>query len=162
MFYNSIYNGYGLVVRIENVSHVNDYANDGIFIPSGSHSYLALNREFKTALPKPYSECDDLSSNDFSSDLYNLIFYSKYEYTQQFCLQQCLQELMINTCNCSNTALASIRNVSGCASTTQINCILKKAFYGIYKRYAKIAVEMRRTEANCSRSHIRVEFNSRY
>ena len=132
MFYNSIYNGHGLVVRIENVSHVIDYSNDGIFIPSGSHTYLALNREFKTSLPKPYSECEDLNSNDFSSDLYKLIFYSKYEYTQQFCLQQCLQELMIQTCNCSNTALASIRNVSGCSSTTQINCILKKAYYGIY------------------------------
>ncbi len=132
MFYNSIYNGYGLVVRIENVSHVIDYANDGIFIPSGLHTYLALNREFKTSLPKPYSECDNLNSNDFNTDLYKLILYSKYEYTQQFCLQQCLQELMINTCNCSNTALASIRNVSGCASMSQINCILKKAFYGIY------------------------------
>ena len=131
MFYNSINNDYGLVVRIDNVSHVIDYSKDGIFISAGTHTYLAVNREFKTSLPKPYSNCDDLSTNSFSSDLYNLISNSKYVYSQKFCLQQCLQDLLIQKCNCSASFFTSIRNGLFCSSNNQTICILL-GYYGTY------------------------------
>ena len=133
-FFNSIINDYGLIIRVDNQSHVIDYQHGGIFVSAGTSNYLALNRQFKTSLPKPYSECEDLSSGNYPSTLYNLIIHSKYDYTQQFCLQQCLQELTIKTCNCSDIDSASLRNVSSCASLNQTSCILYKAYYGIYTK----------------------------
>ena len=126
--FNSINSDYGLIVRIDNISHVIDYSLGGISVSAGTHTYLALNREFKTSLPKPYSNCDDLSTNNFNSDLYNQIIKSKYEYTQQFCLVQCFQELSIQTCNCSFASFASVKNESSCLNENQIQCFSNAYF----------------------------------
>ena len=66
---------------MDNVSHVFDYSANGIFISAGAHIYLALNRQFRTT--KPYGNCDDLSINNFKSNLYDLIYLSQYDYTPQ-------------------------------------------------------------------------------
>ena len=100
MLYNSITDSFGLVIRIDNVSQIVDYSHDGLFVSPGLQTYLALDRQFKTSLPKPYSNCEDLSN--FKSDLYDLISQSKYNYTQNFCLQQCFQELLYKNCKCSD------------------------------------------------------------
>ena len=42
---------YGLVIRIDNVSHVIDYLDGGIFVSPGMQVYLALDRQFKTSSP---------------------------------------------------------------------------------------------------------------
>ena len=121
------------MIRVDNVSHIIDYGQDGIYVSAGTKAYLALSRQFKSSLPKPYSDCDDLSINHFNSNLYNLIKQSKYDYTQQFCLSQCLQELVIKTCNCSDSVdFAVLRNVSSCSSTLQVDCALYKAYYEVY------------------------------
>ena len=123
MLFNSINSDYGLIVRIDNISHVIDYSLGGISVSAGTHTYLALNREFKSSLPKPYSNCDDLSTYSFKSDLYNLILQSKYEYTRQFCIVQCLQEMTIELCNCSYASLVWVRNESKCLSRMQLECL---------------------------------------
>jgi len=128
MFFNSIFNDFGLVIRIDNVSHIIDYMQDGIFVPAGSHTFMSLNRQYKSSLPKPYSECEDLSSNNFNSDLYNLIANSKYAYTQQYCLLQCFQTLAINLCNCSLSYIDSLRNVRVCASSSEFDCVFNDVF----------------------------------
>ena len=68
------------------------------------------------------SNCNDLSTNNYNSDLYNQIIQSKYEYTRQFCLVQCLQALSIQACNCSLASFASITNESLCLSRSQLVC----------------------------------------
>jgi hypothetical protein len=120
MFFNSLIDNYGLVIRVDNVSHVIDYSHDGIFIASGFHTYISLERQIKTILPSPYSDCYDFSTNSFNSDLYNLITNSKYDYTQKFCLQQCFQELLFNELNCSDADFALLRNISYCINDSQI------------------------------------------
>ena len=123
MLYNSITDNFGLVIRIDNVSQKVDYSHDGIFVSPGLQTYLALDRQFKTSLPKPYSNCDDLSDGNFKSDLYDLISsQSKYNYTQTFCLQQCFQELLYTECKCSDSNFASLRNMSYCMSPDEIKC----------------------------------------
>ncbi len=64
-FFNSIKDDYGLVVRIDNVSRVIDYSYNGIFVSPGLHTYLALERQFRTSLPRPFSNCENL--NNFKS-----------------------------------------------------------------------------------------------
>jgi len=122
MFFNSLLYDYGLLIRIDNVSHVIHYLNGGIFIPHGSTTFIALNRQFKTSLPKPYSDCDDLTKTSFNSILFNLIDQSVYEYTQKFCLEQCLQELFVHVCNCSYLDLANLRNTGFCSNAAQLEC----------------------------------------
>ena len=122
MFFNSIYNDYGLVIRIDNVSHVIDYSHDGISVSPVTHTYLALDRQFEYFLPKPYSNCDDLNKHRSQSSLYKLIAQSKYDYSQKFCLQQCLQELVYKECNCMDSRFALLRNVSVCSKAIELEC----------------------------------------
>ena len=121
----------GLVIRFDNVSHVVDYSYDGIFISPGYRTYLALDRQFKTSLWKPYSNCDDLSDGNFKSDLFKLISHSKYSYTQKFCLQQCFQELIYKECDCLDSDFASLRNANFCMTDVSIECAWK-AWLNIY------------------------------
>jgi len=117
--------GNGLVVRIDNVSVVLDYSHDGIFALPGIQTFLALDRQFKTTLHKPYSICDDLNTNNFNSNLFDLISQSKYTYTQTFCIQQCFQELLYKECKCKDSDFASLENASYCSNTLQLQCAWK-------------------------------------
>jgi len=61
-----------------------------------------VEREFKSILPKPYSNCEiDSLSPKFRPgwDLYNLVGQSKYIYSQQLCFSQCLQKYFIEKYN---------------------------------------------------------------
>jgi hypothetical protein len=121
-FFNSIKDDYGLVIRIDNVSRVIDYSFNGIFVSPGLHTYLALDRQFRTNLPYPFSDCENLSMGNFKSDLFDLITESKYDYTQIFCLQQCYQQLCLQRCNCCDSNFALIKNASLCVTNSQIKC----------------------------------------
>ena len=52
-FLCSLWGGSGAIIRIDNVSHVIDHIRDGVFVSPGVSTYVALDREFKTILPKP-------------------------------------------------------------------------------------------------------------
>lgn len=55
--------------------------------------FFPIEREFEYFLPKPYTNCqienDSPSASLFNSELFNFISQSKYQYSQQFCFQQC-------------------------------------------------------------------------
>jgi hypothetical protein len=132
--FNSIWGGSGAIIRIDNVSHVIDHIRDGIFVSPGSSTYVALNREFKTILPKPYSNCEIESydkSTSFDSELYQLIKNSNYDYTQNFCLEQCLLKLQHVTCGCQPTSFKTVIDSKICFSDSEIGCSLY-AYYYVY------------------------------
>ena len=115
----------GAVVRIGNSSYLTDYLDGGIFLSPGFKTYINVDREFKSILSKPYSNCEiDSNSPKFrqDSDLYNLIAQSEYEYTQQLCFTQCLQKKFINKYNCTLYYLISLYNKSVC-DTNMVNLI---------------------------------------
>ena len=152
--FNSIIDNYGLVVRINNVSHAIDYSHDGIFVSPGFHTFLALERQFSTTLPKPYSSCDDLDASSFDSDLFNLISKSKYQYTQKFCLIQCMQELFTKMCNCGSSDFALLRNASFCGSLVEIECDFQ-AYTRIYLKNNYVQNEcIPRCPLECNSSRI--------
>ena len=105
--------GLGALIRIGNNSYLSYYQNSGIFILPGTNAYLPVYREFKSILPKPYSNCEvesDAPKVRSDSDLYNLIGQSEYVYTQQLCFLQCFQKYIIQTYTCSLTAYLSLFN----------------------------------------------------
>jgi hypothetical protein len=123
-YLNSIFYGRGAIILIDNVTHLVDRVYDGIFVSSGMTTYIALKRESKSMLPKPYSDCviDQGKDTVHDSDLYNLIKNSPYDYTQKFCFQQCLQKLVIEKCNCHLSNLESLINANICVTSGQVNC----------------------------------------
>jgi hypothetical protein len=91
-------------------------------------------------LPRPYSNCDidnDVSSLSSSwstsqksyyesSDLYQLILNSIYQYTQNLCLIQCYQRQLLLECNCTDANFLSLyQNQSLCNSLDEIACMVK-------------------------------------
>ena len=109
----SNFDGYhktGAVIRIDNNSYLSYYLDRGIFVSPGFNTYISVDREFKSMLPKPYSNCEKESN----SNLYNLINQSKYEYTQQTCFSQCYQIYLARKYNCTEPNILSLFNASKC------------------------------------------------
>ena len=107
----------GAVIRIGNSSHLTYYLDGGIFISPGTQTFISVDREFKSILPKPYSNCEiDSNSPKFipNLDLYNLIAGSNYEYTQQLCFSQCVQKKVIDKYHCAYPDFLTLYNVSKC------------------------------------------------
>ena len=134
-FFNSISGGIGAVIRVDNVSHIVDHAMGGIVVAPGFSTHIALHREFKSLLPKPYSSCDlDVDSGSFDSELFKLIKHSAFDYTQNFCLIQCVQRILIQQVNCVTSLFASVfANASICSSPE----VIQKAFQVFTETYMK-------------------------
>ena len=112
-------NGFGGIIRIGNSSYSTYYSSgDGILVSAGSFTNIMVEREFKSILPQPYSNCEiDSNTPRFipNMDFYNLILKSNYEYTQKFCFLQCYQNYIIQKYNCSYLSYPSLFNASQCS-----------------------------------------------
>ena len=73
-------------------------------------------------------EIDNIAPGHIESPFYNLILNSPYQYNQQMCIVQCLQQKAIKMCNCSVPNFLSIYNKS-CQNDAQWKCAYD-AFYG--------------------------------
>ena len=118
--------GLGALIRIGNSSYSSDYSNGGIFVPPGSSSFISVEREFKSILPKPYSNCE-IDSPQLKlmnkSYLYDLISQSDYAYSQNLCFSECLQNYFIEKYNCTLYIFVSLFNVSLCEYDVYLNII---------------------------------------
>ena len=116
----------GAIIRIVNSSYASSEYSFGNLVSSGFSTYFVVEREFKSILPRPYSNCQiDSSSPKFIQglDLYNLISQSGYFYTQQFCFYQCYQEFIVRKYNCSSARFLSLFNATNC-NHQEINSIM--------------------------------------
>ena len=93
---NSLY-GKGGMLKIENGSTFNDEKLEGVFVSPGLSPAVSIERNLNAYMPKPYSNCDVENryrgggTTNFNSDLFKLIYHSKYEYSQQLCFNQCIK-----------------------------------------------------------------------
>ena len=118
----------GLVIRIENGSHLTDQNQNSLRVTPGLDTFIAISREIQTSLPRPYSNCDIYSD----SKLFKAIHTSPYEYSKQFCFIQCMQKLVIEECNCTYSFLVSVfTNVAPCETIEKLNCSLS-AYFRVY------------------------------
>ena len=77
---NSVYGGVGALIRIENSSYFVDHGWEGIKVPGGFQSDIAVERKFKEIMPKPYSNCEineETRTTQFNSDLFEIIKQSR-------------------------------------------------------------------------------------
>ncbi len=134
-FYNSILGGQGAMVFIDNVTHLVDRVYDGVILSAGMTTNVALKREFKSSMPRPYSDSliDQGLASEYDSYLYNLIRNSPYDYTQKFCFQQCLQQLIIEKCKCRYYIFPSLTKADVCSTTSQLSCFVQ-TYLNIYGR----------------------------
>ena len=107
----------GAIIRIGNSSYLTDNSNSGILISPGEQTFIAVEREFQSMLSKPHSNCEIDSDSSFTSDsyLFNLIAHSNFDYSQQFCFTQCLQNKFIKKYNCTLYYFISLYNRSQCS-----------------------------------------------
>jgi len=69
--------GLGLVFRIGNSSYLIDHGVDGILVRSGQRTDIVIHREFKSILPKPYSNCE-IELDSSKSGVYLRIFINLF------------------------------------------------------------------------------------
>ena len=118
-------NSYGLNVMIENNTYLSAGKRNSIALNGGSMNYISFKREFSSKLSKPYSDCDidNINPGKIDSYYYNLISQSPYQYSQEFCVVQCMQQQAIKLCNCSIPIYIDIYNVS-CRNYDESYCAL--------------------------------------
>jgi hypothetical protein len=122
---------YGLNVLIENNS-LSSYENHNVkVLNGGSFNFMSVKREFTSKLPKPYSDCDIDNSNTghVDSPYFNLILNSPYQYSQDLCVTQCIQQYLIQICNCSMPNYVDLYNVS-CKNNAESMCASEAPFTG--------------------------------
>ena len=126
-YFNNIY---GLNVIIENNTFLTNNKLNWIGLDGGTINYMPIQRKFSSKIPKPYSQCDienDLPGH-FDSVYYNLILNSSYQYSQEFCIVQCLQQNALQKCNCTFPFFLALLE-KPCQNKDQLNCV-NDFFYG--------------------------------
>ena len=121
---------YGLNLIIENNTYLSSNKWNWIGLDGGTINYMPIQRKFSFKMPKPYSECDidNDSPGHFDSVYYNRILNSPYQYSQEFCLIQCLQDKVLKLCNCTYPFyLALVDQV--CQNDANLNCTMKFFIY---------------------------------
>ena len=115
---NGVFLEFGVVMRIGNSSYSTFHPySDGVSVSPGFQTKIVIDREFKSMLPKPYSNCEIVPNTPKyleGMDLYNLISESNYKYTQQLCFVQCYQKYLIQKYNCTIFWFLSLYNANIC------------------------------------------------
>ena len=131
--FHSLTSDLGVILMVENNTILFDRSlTDGYLrVQPGLTTSVKIDRTFMFELEKPYSTCDIPNGHDSKyfyeiSDLYRLFYYSRYQYTQQSCLLQCLQRTLIQVCNCTDPGYLSLyTNTNDCLTNNELNCSSK-------------------------------------
>ena len=116
---------YGFTIKIGNST---DRGPDGIDILSGGvETSIAVHKVISRQLPEPYSNCliDNENPKNYDSVLYKMFQDSNTQYSQQICIDACIQIYFIESCNCTSNAFFSFFNVKNCNTDSQILCSIK-------------------------------------
>ena len=96
--------------------------SSGINLQPGTLTNIVVKRTYAQNEPKPFTECDSLTS--FSSELYNFFKNSGKRYRQSDCIQLCTQKIIIKNCGCYWTKYANLyTSTPPCLNLTDWYCI---------------------------------------
>jgi hypothetical protein len=103
---------YKLSVHIQNATTIfrRDQAYNlatGLQITAGIHN-IQIEREFIQKLPFPYNQCVKQDTKENISNLFQYFIENNKTYLQKDCIDLCIEEYMINNCNCKQASLGSI------------------------------------------------------
>ncbi|CAF0874896.1 unnamed protein product [Brachionus calyciflorus] len=109
-----LYAGIGAVVMLHNQT-TSPLSTDAFSVSPGVDTNIAASRQFKSSLPKPYSDCDGDTSNGnvFNSKLFKLITSKNISYNQKLCMD-------------GDFPFISDEFVKPCYSDTEYECINSK------------------------------------
>ena len=132
----------GAYIRIENSSYYSDdLLDNGIYISPGKSTSALINRLVNYVLPKPYSLCDldnESGINNVDKPFVKLFYHSKYQYTQQSCIIQCMQSKSIKKCNCTYPLYLSLFDADYCMDGAQLECYGKVWEEFLGKNYVQV------------------------
>ena len=116
---------YGLNVLIENNTYLTSNNMNFIGLDGGSINYMPIQRKFSLKMPHPYSQCDldNDSPGHFDSVFYESFLNSPYQYGQDLCIIECLQQKALQKCNCTLAYFFSFSRKS-CQNDNQQKCVL--------------------------------------
>ena len=104
-----------------------------ILLKPGTYSDIAIKKSFTTQVPDPYSDCQDLSSFKFDRKYFNILNNEGIKYNQQDCLDLCMQQEIIDKCNCYFLEFFKLDNqTKACLSMDEVNCA-----YTNYEKFAE-------------------------
>jgi len=128
----------GLHVIVHNQTMQPLIESEGIEVPSGRQTNIAIRRTFITKLGLPYNDCINNfneTKSDFNSSLYSTLFnvFNSTKYRQKNCLNICYQTKIVQDCNCTDPKFSyhaeneteNIEYLKPCASTEQIKCLVQ-------------------------------------
>ena len=100
-FENSISSNIGLHIIISNQNFIVDF-NEGFDILTGAESLISISKTVVHQIPKPFSKCTlDLNEKRTDYQFYDEFKKINKTYSKRDCESLCLQELIIDKCNCS-------------------------------------------------------------
>ncbi|CAF0980970.1 unnamed protein product [Brachionus calyciflorus] len=124
-----LYAGSGAVVMIHNQT-TSPLSTDAFGVSSGVETFVAISRQFKSSLPKPYSNCDGDTSdpNVFNSKLFKLISSKNISYNRKLCMDVCFQDLIIQECNCYflGSPFFGDKFINQCLNDVEYKCMNSK------------------------------------
>ena len=104
----------GLRIVIHN-SSINPSTFEGLTVPTGLDTNIAVNRLYYFKQPNPYSKCISNIENH-RSDLVQAIIKSRYQYRQYDCYLVCFQRFLVNKTGCYFPAIMNLYDAKLCLS----------------------------------------------
>lgn len=118
----------GLRVLVHNQNRFPMLSSEGVDISTGFQTNIGLKQTLMYRLDAPYSKCikNLRSVNSFDSKYYKAIFNSlnMTSYSQKVCLKLCLQDYILNKCDCLDPSLPNIylNRMVFCQNVTTLEC----------------------------------------
>jgi hypothetical protein len=99
-------------------------SNSYFLLLKGIETSMAVDRIISKQLPHPYSNCgiDNENPEYLDSFLYKMFENSNIQYSQQLCIDLCLQTFFIDDCNCTSNSFFSFFNITNCQTESQSIC----------------------------------------
>jgi len=112
----------GLRLYINEDNHMPTRLDECIFVSPHKQVKVSMKKVVSRNQPKPYTNCEDLDSLEYESDLVKYFKSTSRVYKQQNCLDLCYQRLTIDKCKCHIVGLPLYKSSRICGSLSDFVC----------------------------------------
>ena len=121
--------GNGIAVVVHNQTSFPVFGSQRTLSSAGMETDITVNRNFISYLGAPYDNClmDSKATSTFalqSAYFKYIVVTQGLSYDQSYCYLICLQDKVIQACNCSVGVLPNYGNVGSCTNYAQTLCVL--------------------------------------
>jgi len=120
--YFHLFSGKGFKLYIKDEAHAPNLLDDYIWVSGGKQTKISMKKVVTYNQPKPFSNCQDLSSLESTSDLVNYFTKTSRAYKHHDCLTLCFQRLTIEKCKCHIVGLPVFSESKPCGDWSDFKC----------------------------------------